>query len=57
MTTINAIKPIRNVVVVRKTSLTQSEKEFIQTHLDLSWSLDVIKGAYPDRISCSMRTL
>lgn len=41
----------------KKTSLTQSEKEFIQTHLDLSWSLDVIKGAYPDRISCSMRTL
>ena len=40
-----------------KTSLSQAEKDFIQTHLDLSWSLDVIKGAYPDRISCSMRTL
>lgn len=40
-----------------KTSLTQAEKDFIQTHLDLSWSLDVIKGVYPDRISCSMRTL
>ena len=40
-----------------KTSLTQAEKDFIQTHLDLSWSIDVIKGVYPDRISCSMRTL
>ena len=40
-----------------KTNLSQAEKDFIQTHLDLSWSLDVIKGAYPDRISCSMRTL
>ena len=40
-----------------KTSLTQAEKDFIQTHLDLSWILDVIKGVYPDRISCSMRTL
>ena len=40
-----------------KTSLTQSEKDFIQTHLEQNWSLDVIKGTYPDRISCSMRTL
>ena len=40
-----------------KTSLTKSEKDFIQTHLEQNWSLDVIKGAYPDRISCSMRTL
>ena len=40
-----------------KTSLSQAEKNFIQTHLDLSWSLDIIKGAHPDRISCSMRTL
>ena len=40
-----------------KTSLTQSEKDFIQTHLEQSWSLDVIKGTYPDRVSCSMRTL
>ena len=40
-----------------KTNLSQAEKDFIQTHLDLCWSLDVIKGAYPDRISCSMRTL
>ena len=39
-----------------KTSLTQSEKDFIQTHLEQSWSLDVIKGTYPDRVSCSMRT-
>ena len=35
-----------------KTSLTQSEKDFIQTHLEQSWSLDVIKGTYPDRVSC-----
>ncbi len=41
----------------RKISLLQVEKDFIQTHLDQSWSLDVIKGTYPDRISCSMRTL
>ena len=40
-----------------KISFTESEKDFIQTHLDLSWILDVIKGVYPDRISCSMRTL
>ena len=40
-----------------KTSLSQAEKNFIQTHLDLNWSLDIIKGAHPDRISCSMRTL
>ncbi len=37
-----------------KTRLTQSEKEFIQIHLEQSWSLDVIKGAYPDKISCFM---
>ena len=29
-----------------KTSLTQSEKDFIQTHLEHNWSLDVIKGTY-----------
>lgn len=29
-----------------KTSLSQAEKDFIQTHLDLSWSLDVIKETY-----------
>ena len=40
-----------------KTSLTQSEKDFIQTQLEKNWSLDVIKGTYPDRVSCSMRTL
>ena len=40
-----------------KTTLTQSEKDFIQTHLEQNWSLDVIKGTYPDRVSCSMRTL
>ena len=40
-----------------KTSLTQSEKDFIQTHLEQNWSLDVMKGTYPDRVSCSMRTL
>ena len=41
----------------RKTNLSQVEKDFTQTHLDRSWNLDVIKGTYPDRISCSMRTL
>ena len=35
----------------------QTEKDFIQTHLEQNWSLDVIKGAYPDWVSCSMRTL
>lgn len=40
-----------------KTSFTQSEKDFIQTHLEQNWSLDVIKGTYPDRVPCSMRTL
>lgn len=41
----------------RKISLSQAEKDVIQTYLDRSWSLDVIKGTYPDRISCSRRTL
>lgn len=41
----------------RKISLSQAEKDFIQTHLDRSWSLDVIKGTYPDKISCTIRTL
>lgn len=41
----------------KKACLSQAEKNFIRTHLDLDWSLDVIKGGYPDRISCSMRTL
>ena len=40
-----------------KTSLTQAEKDFIQTHLVQNWSLEAIKGTYPDRVSCSMRTL
>lgn len=48
MITISDIKSIRIAV---------AEKNFIQTHLDLNWSLDIIKGAHPDRISCSMRTL
>ncbi|MGT2729802.1 IS30 family transposase, partial [Streptococcus phocae subsp. salmonis] len=41
----------------RKTQLSQREKDFIQSHLDSNWSLDVIKGTYPNKISCSMRTL
>lgn len=41
----------------KQTQLSQDEKEFIQTHLDKDWNLDVIKGVYSDRISCSMRTL
>nr|WP_297665918.1 IS30 family transposase [uncultured Streptococcus sp.] len=40
----------------KKSQLSPEEQEFIQTHLEKDWSLDVIKGAYPDRISCSMRT-
>lgn len=50
-------KANKNVGGRKKTSLLQEEKDFIQTHLDLDWSFDVIKGAYPNRISCSMRTL
>ncbi|HEM6117418.1 TPA: IS30 family transposase [Streptococcus suis] len=41
----------------RQTQLTQSEQDFIQRHLELNWSLDVVKGTYPDKIPCSMRTL
>ncbi len=41
----------------RQTQLTQSEQDFIQMHLELNWSLDVVKGTYPDKIPCSMRTL
>lgn len=29
-----------------KISLSQAEKDFIQTHLEQNWSLDVIKGTY-----------
>lgn len=41
----------------RQTQLTQNEQDFIQMHLVLNWSLNVIKGTYPDKIPCSMRTL
>ena len=41
----------------RQTQLTQSEQDCIQRHLELNWSLDVVKGTYPDKIPCSMRTL
>lgn len=40
-----------------KTQLAASEKQFIQEHLEKGWSFDVIKGSYPDNISCSMRSL
>lgn len=32
-------------------------KPFIQHYLEGDWILDVIKGTYPDKIPCSMRTL
>ncbi len=38
-------------------SLSQNEQTFIQIHLDCDWSLDVVKGTYPDKFSCSMSTL
>ena len=57
MITITDIKSIRNAVAGIKQVLRKSEKDFIQTHLEQNWILDVIKGTYPDRISCSMRTL
>ena len=57
MITMNDIKSIRNAVAGIKTSLTQSEKILSKTHLEQNGSLDVIKGTYPDRVSCSMRTL
>ncbi|HFI0541899.1 TPA: IS30 family transposase [Streptococcus suis] len=41
----------------RKIWLTKDVKVFIQSYLDRDWSLDVIKGTYPDTIPCSMRTL
>ncbi len=40
----------RGVVVVKK-QLTQNEQTFIQMHFDRDWSLDVVKGTYPDNIS------
>lgn len=57
MITITVIKSTRNVVVGIKQVLRNQKKDFIQTHLEQNWSLDVIKGTYPDRVSCSMRTL
>ncbi len=41
----------------RQTQLTQSEQDFFQGHLELNWSLAVVKGTYPDKIPCSMRTV
>ncbi|MGX7775673.1 IS30 family transposase [Streptococcus pluranimalium] len=41
----------------RKIQLTTSVQAFIQHYLERDWSLDVIKGTYPDAIPCSMRTL
>lgn len=41
----------------QKTPLTKPIQEFIQSYLASDWSLDVIKGTYPDKILCSMRTL
>ncbi len=32
-------------------------KVVIQNYLERDWNLDVIKGTYPDKIPCSMRTL
>ncbi|WP_438836439.1 IS30 family transposase [Streptococcus pluranimalium] len=40
-----------------KTQLANSVKVFIQNYLERDWSLEVIKGTYPDKIPCSMRTL
>ncbi len=57
MITISDIKSIRIAVAGIKQIFRKQKKNFIQTHLDLNWSLDIIKGAHPDRISCSMRTL
>lgn len=37
--------------------LSDDEKEFIQVYLKQDWSLDVIKGTFPECISHSMRTL
>ncbi|MCO4491265.1 transposase IS1239 [Streptococcus infantarius subsp. infantarius] len=41
----------------KNTHLTKPVQDFIQLYLELDWSLDVIKGTYPDNIPCSMRTL
>ncbi|HEL1008840.1 TPA: IS30 family transposase, partial [Streptococcus equi subsp. zooepidemicus] len=41
----------------RQAILSDDEKTFIQGYLKQDWSLDVIKGTFPDRISYSMRTL
>uniref|UniRef100_UPI0028979EE7 helix-turn-helix domain-containing protein n=1 Tax=Streptococcus parasuis TaxID=1501662 RepID=UPI0028979EE7 len=41
----------------QKTQLTKPIHEFIQSYLASDWSLDVIKGAHPYKIPCSMRTL
>ena len=57
MITITVIKSIKKRCGRNKTSLTQSEKNFIQTHLEQNWSLDVIKGTYSDMVTCSIRIL
>lgn len=55
MITINDIKSIRIAVAGIKQVFRKQKKLYSNSFR--SWSLDVIKGAHPDRISCSMRTL
>lgn len=48
--TLNAIKPIKNVVVGVDQTLVHQVKVFIQTYLEQNCSLNIIKGAYSDTI-------
>ena len=57
MITVTDIKSIRNAVAGIKPGLRNQKKNSSKFHLEQSWSLDVIKRTYPDRVSCSMRTL
>ena len=41
----------------RQTQLDDETKEFIQGYLEQEWSMDVIKGTFPEKIPCPMRTL
>ena len=53
----NAYKANKKRCGRHQTQLDDETKEFIQAYLEQDWSMDVIKGTFPEKIPCSMRTL
>nr|WP_067101573.1 hypothetical protein [Streptococcus sp. DD13] len=57
MTTMSSIKSIRNSVVGIKQGLRNQKKNLSKFIWNKIGALMLLKGTYPDKISCSMRTL